>query len=107
MYLLVNEYAFNRADEFSEYEIAKEFLEWLEEVSESYIEPPQEEKQEETQFRPENNSITAEDIQSIGKIADSIMEVMGTTRQNALQAAIKIKSKELGIDLTPLIELFK
>lgn len=105
--LIVNEYAFNRADYISKYDEAKKFLEWWEEVSEPYLEPPQEEKQEEIQSKPKNNSFTAEDIQSIGKIADSIMEVIGTTRQNALQSAINIKSKELGIDLTPLIELLK
>lgn len=105
--VIANEYAFNRADNISEYDEAKKFLEWWEEVSESYIEPPQEEKQEETQSETKNNSFTAEDIQSIGEIADSIMEVIGTTRQNALQAAIKIKSKELYMDLTPLIELLK
>lgn len=105
--LIVNEYAFNRADYISKCKEAKKFLEWWEEVAEPYLEPPQEEKQEEIQSKPKNNSFTAEDIQSIGKIADSIMEVIGTTRQNALQAAINIKSKELGIDLTPLIELLK
>lgn len=105
--VIVNEYSFNRVDEISEYDEAKTFLEWWEEVAEPYLEPPQEEKQEETQSKPKNNSFTDEDIQSIGKIADSIMEVMGTTRQNAIQAAIKIKSKELNMDLTPLIELLK
>lgn len=105
VFLIVNEYAFNRADYISKHDEAKKFLEWWEEVVEPYLEPPQEEKQEEIKSKTENNFITAEDIQSIGKIANSIMEVMGTTRQNALQAAIKIKSKELGMDLSPLIEL--
>ena len=105
--VIVNEYTFNRVDEISEYDEAKKFLEWFEEVAELYLEPPQEEKHEETQSKTKNNSFTAEDIQSIGKIADSIMEVMGTTRQNAIQAAIKMKSKELNMDLTPLIELLK
>ena len=105
--VIVNEYSFNRVDEISEYDEAKKFLEWWEEVAEPYLEPEKDDIQEETHSKSKNNSITAEDIQSIGKIADSIMEVMGTTRQNALQAAIKIKSKECGMDLTPLIELLK
>ena len=105
--LIVNEYAFNRVDEISKYKVAKEFLLWWEEVSEPYLEPQTEDKQEENSLHQKNNSFTAEDIQSIGEIADSIMEVMNVDRQNAIQAAIKMKSKELNMDLTPLIELLK
>ena len=47
----------------------------------------------------------SENIQSIGKIVDSIMEVMGTTRQNELHAVIKVKSRALNLDLTPLANL--
>ena len=109
---IVNEYAFNRVDEISKYDKAKKFLSWWEEVSEPYLESQIEEEQEEKSLSQKslsqkNNSFTAEDIQSIEKMADSIMEIMSVDRQNALQAAIKIKSKELDIDLTPLIELLK
>jgi len=105
--LIVNEYAFNRIDEFSKCEITQEFLSWWKEVSEPYLEQQKEEEQEEKSLPQKNKSFTAEDVQSIGKIADSIMEVMGATRKDALQAAIKIKSKELNMDLTSLIELLK
>lgn len=105
--IIVNECIFNRVDEISKYDEAKKFIEWWEEVSEPYLEPQIEDKQEEKSLPQKNNSFTAEDIQSIGKMADSIMEVMSVDRQNALQAAIKIKSKELNMDLTSLIELLK
>lgn len=105
--IIVNEYAFNRVEEISKYEMAKEFLSWWEEVSEPYLELQKEDKQEEKSLPQKDNSLTAEDIQSIGKIADSIMEIMSVNRQNAIQAAIKIKSKELNMNLTPLIELLK
>lgn len=99
---ITKEYAFYRADEIFMYEYAKEFLEWWEKVSIPYIETQQEEKKDESK-----KSLNDEDIKSIGKIADSIMEVMGTTRENAIKAAIKIKSKELDIDLTSLLDLLK
>ena len=101
---IVNEYAFNRADEISKYELAKEFLEWWEEAAEPYLESPAE---EEKSLKRKNYSFTAKDVKNIGEIADSLIEVMGTTRQEALQAAIEIKSRELNLDLTALLKLIK
>lgn len=101
--LIVNEYAFNRVDDISKYKEAIEFLEWWKDASEPYIDVQQEEE------TPTINksSFSAEHVKEIGKIADSIVELTGSTRQDAIRVAVKIKSSELNIDLTPIIELLK
>lgn len=100
---IVKEYAFNREDDIYKCNTAKKFFDWWSQAAESYLEPP---PHEETPSA-KNVSFTAEDVQAIGKIADSITEVFGATRQEALHAAIKIKARELNRDLTPLMELLK
>lgn len=101
--LIINEYAFNRVDEISNYTVAKNFLEWWKNASEPYIDVQQAE--EKTIIN--KSSFSAEHVKEIGKIADSIVELTGSTRQDAIRSAIKIKSSELNIDLTPIIELLK
>lgn len=101
--VIVNNYAINQEDEIFKYEAAKNFLGWWEHAAEPYLEPPTREEKPSVK----KNSFTAEDIREIGRIADSIVEVMGGTRSEALRAAVKIKSRELNLDLTPLVELLK
>lgn len=49
--------------------------------------------------------LAATDIEDIGTRADSIVKVFDIPRKDALRTAIKLKSQELGRDLTPLLEL--
>jgi len=80
--VILNEYIFNRVNEISKYEEAKEFLAWWEQAAEPYLEPLPEEK-------PSKNSLTAEEIQTIKELADSI----------------QIKTRELNRGLASLAEL--
>lgn len=50
-------------------------------------------------------TLAATDIEDINTRADSLAKVFDVPRTDALRTAIKLKSQEMGRDLTPLLEL--